>query len=76
MKLNKREVCAVLERDYVLGNRSLASIADQFNCSTVRLAQLGREFVEGWAEAGWKRLSFGNEGVKKGRKAENFGACA
>lgn len=57
--LDKRKIAEVIERDYVNGDRSLGSIAREFNCSQPRITQIGQECVDGYAEATarrWKNL--------------------
>jgi hypothetical protein len=55
MKVDKAKAATVLEDEYVNGCASLKELAERFNCTWPRLAQIGKELVPGYTEAAEKR---------------------
>ena len=59
MKLNKREVIDLLEREYIRGTSTLPILAESLGCTWQRLSQLGREHFPEWKEHSRKRMKEG-----------------
>jgi hypothetical protein len=71
--LDKRAIADVIERDYVNGDRSLGSIAREFNCSQPRITQIGQECVDGYAAATqrrWENMRNGFALINKARSLQ------
>ena len=55
MKLNKREVIDLLEREYIRGTSTLPILAESLGCTWQRLSQLGNEHFPNWQEHSRRR---------------------